>query len=130
MAVIDAILEVFIWIGFGGAVLTGIISIVVWAMDGTWLEADAIVDHDDGAPIVRWFDVDGDANSAEPSEADAARLAGEQSARIWYRHGWHGRMRLSRRPHALTALWWASAALVGLGVVALVTSWVMLFVRG
>lgn len=130
MHVIDIILEVFTWIGLGGASALGVLSVVVWAVDGSWLEADAIVDRDGGFPVLRWFGADGEADSAVPSDADATSLEGRDTARIWHRHGWRGRARLTRRPAELTALWRATAALATLGVLSLAGSWVLLFARG
>ncbi len=65
---LDAVLELFTWTGFGGAVILGIVLVVLWAVDGTWL-AEAIVDRDGDEVVVRWFDGDGDANSARPTDA-------------------------------------------------------------
>jgi len=125
---LDAVFEIFTWIGFGGAVLFGLIALAVWVGDGTWLPAEALVDHDETGTYVRWFDADGDANNALASEADAAALAGVDRARIWYRYGWRDRMRLTARPPGLRAVLWAAGALLALGILALVASWVLLFV--
>jgi hypothetical protein len=126
---LDAVIEIFTWLGFGGAVLLGIVAVAFWVADGTWLPVEALVDHEDDGTFVRWYDADGDANSVLAGEADAAELAGRDRAHVWYRYGWRDRMRLTRRPPALHAVMWAALGLLGLGVVALVTSWVLLFVR-
>lgn len=125
---LDAVIEIFTWIGFGGAFALGLVALILWVSDGTWLAVDALVDHEDEGTYVRWFDADGDANNALLGEADAAALAGVDRARIWYRYGWHGRMRLTRRPPGLLAVLWAAAGLLALGVVALVISWVLIFI--
>ncbi|GAA3913127.1 hypothetical protein [Microbacterium invictum] len=124
---LDVILEVFTWVGFGAAALLGVIAVAMWAADGSWLPADAYVDHEDGVTTVRWFDADGDANSAPAVGAVAATLAGVDRASIWYRHGWHGRMRLT--PHApdVRRVGWAALVLLGVGVLAFAASWVLLF---
>ena len=127
---LDAVLEILSWIGFGGAVLLGIALMIAWAADGTWLPADAIVDRDGPEPVVRWFDADGEANAAVPSHHEAAELADRDAARVWYRHGWSGRMRLTARHPAVRALGWGAASLFALGVVTAATSWILLFVRG
>lgn len=126
--VVDLLLEIFTWVGFGGAFALIVCAVVVWAVDGTWLTADAIVDREDGRTVVRWVDVDGDVNSATASAADAAELAGRDAAPIWYRHGWQGRMRLRRRPPGLRVLLLSAAGLGALGVLCLVTGWVLYFV--
>lgn len=125
--VIDALIEVFAWTGFGASAVLGVVCIVLWASDGTWLPARAIVDRDGERPVVRWFDADGDANSAVLSDADARVLGGVDTAAIWYRHGWRGRMRLRRRPAVLRAAGWATAGLFALGVLSLVAGWVRYF---
>lgn len=126
---LDAVIEIFTWLGFGGALLLGLVAVVMWVGDGTWLPVEALVDHEDDGTFVRWYDADGDANSALAGDADAAALAGRDRASVWYRYGWRDRMRLTRRPPGLVAVAWASAGMLGLGVVALISSWVLLFVR-
>lgn len=127
---LDAVLEVFTWIGFGGAVALAIALVVLWASDGTWLPAEAVVDHDDDGTWVRWFDDEGEANSARVDDHTAGALAGADRADIWFRHGWHGRMRLTRKPpmhRLLLGLTWGALAL---GTVSVVVSTIVLFARG
>ena len=130
MNALDAVIEIFTWLGFGGAVLLGIVAVIVWVADGTWLPAEGLVDREDGATFVRWYDADGDANGVRLSDHEAAALAGVDRVDIWYRYGWRDRMRLTRRPPGLPAVAIAAAGLLALGVVALVVSWVLLFARG
>lgn len=125
MNALDAVIEIFTWIGFGGALLFGAVAVIFWATDGTWLPADALVDHEPDGTYVRWFDADGDANSAR---SEASDLAGVDRVAIWYRYGWRDRMRLTRRPPGWSAVLWAAAALLGLGVASLIASGLMLFV--
>jgi len=127
---IDGLIEIFTWVGFGAFLVLAIAVVVAWAADGTWLPAEAIIDRDGGDPIVRWFDADGDANSAPLSASDAAVIGDADAASIWYRHGWQGRMRLQRRPAGLRALTWSAAGMLALGVVSLVAGWVLYFARG
>ncbi len=127
---LDAVLELFTWTGFGGAVILGIVLVVLWAVDGTWLPAEAIVDRDGDEVVVRWFDGDGDANSARPTDPEASALGDADTATIWYRFGWHDRMRLTRRHHALRPIGWLAGGLAALAVVSTVVSAVLLFVRG
>ncbi len=127
---IDALIEIFTWVGFGAFLLLAIAVVIAWAADGTWLPAEAIIDRDGGDPVVRWFDADGDANSAPLSPADAVVIGDADAAFIWYRHGWQGRVRLQRRPAGLRTLTWSAAGMLALGVVSLVAGWVLYFVRG
>lgn len=126
---IDAVIEVFTWVGFGGFLLLAILAVVAWAADGTWLPAEAIVDRDGDDPVLRWYDADGDANSALLSDADAATVGEADAASIWYRHGWRGRIRFERRPPGLRPMVWSAAGMLALGVLSLVTGWVLYFLR-
>lgn len=129
--VVDALLEVFTWVGLGGALVLGVVAVIAWAADGSWLAADAVVDRDDdGRTYVRWFDADGDANSAVAGPVDAAVLDGRDTASIWYRHGWTGRMRLQRRSAGLRMLALSAGGMLALGVLCLVVGWVLYFARG
>lgn len=129
-AVVDILLETFTWIGLGGAFVLAVVVVIAWASDGTWLAADALVDHDGADPVVRWIDADGDVNSAVAVGEDAEALAGRDRAEIWYRLGWQGRMRLTRRPHGFRPLLLSAGGMLALGILAMVTSWVLYFVRG
>ena len=127
---LDAVVEVFTWIGLGGAVVIAIALVAVWAFDGTWLPADAIVDHEADGTWVRWFDGDGEANSARADDHLAAELAGRDRSPIWYRHGWQGRMRLTRRPPASRPLAIALGSLLALSAVSFAVSMISYVVRG
>lgn len=130
LVTIGVVLDVFTWIGLGAAALLGVIAVAMWVADGTWLPADAYVDHEDGVTTVRWFDADGDANSAQAVGPVASALAGVDRAAIWYRHGWHGRMRLTRRDPQLRRVVVAAGTLAAVGVAAAAGSLVLLFAGG
>ncbi|MFT4135582.1 hypothetical protein [Microbacterium sp.] len=127
---LDAVLELFTWVGLGGAVVLGVVAVVLWAVDGTWLPAEAVVDREGDGTVVRWFDGDGDANSARATDDEASVIGQADTVAIWYRHGWHDRMRLTRRPPGLRTVVRGAVALAVLAAVATIVSWVLLFVRG
>ena len=127
---VDAVLEIFSWVGLASSVFLGVVAIILWAADGTWLPADAVVDHEDDLTYVRWFDGDGEANSARADAHTAEALRGEDSASIWYRHGWSGRMRLTRRPPGLKPVILLAVGMLVLGAVCLIASLVLLFTNG
>lgn len=127
---LDAVLEVFGWAGFGGAAAFGIALVVVWASDGTWLAADGFVDHEADGTWVRWFDHDGAANSARVDGHIATELAGRDRVELWYRRGWEGRMRLTRRPPMRRLLVGLTIGLLAVGVASVAASWILLFARG
>lgn len=124
---LDAILEIFTWVGFGAAVVLGIVAVVVWASDGSWLSAEAFLDED--GRTLRWIDSEGDVNSAALDESDRSRIGADHKAQIWHRHGWHDRMRFTRRPPALRMLMGLVAGGATLGIAATVASIVVFFVR-
>lgn len=126
---IDILIEVFTWIGFAGFLALAVVIVGVWAVDGTWLPAEAIVDREGGETVVRWYDAEGDANVAVADPSDAAVLAGCETASIWYRHGWRDRMRLTRRPVGLRRLVLAAGGMLALGVLCLIAGWVLYFAR-
>lgn len=126
----DAVVEIFSWVGFGlGALLAGV-ALVLYLLDGTWLPARAVVEDAEHGRLVRWFDEDGDVNEAPLSHEQEHELAGKDMADIFYRRGAMGRMRLTQGSPAVRAVALLAAGLVGLGVVALIVSWVLLFARG
>ncbi|WP_405372407.1 MULTISPECIES: hypothetical protein [unclassified Microbacterium] len=125
---LDAILEIFSWVGFGAAFAFAIAAVIVWAADGSWLAAEAYLD-DDGT-TARWIDADGEVNSARLSDHDVAAFEGKDRADIFYRHGWRDRMRMTARPGVLRLLWGLAAGGFVLGVVTVVWSVVALFTRG
>ena len=124
---LDAILEIFSWVGFGAAVVFGIAALVVWASDGSWLPADAYLDED--GRTLRWLDDAGEVNAAELSAHDRDHLGGGGTARIWYRHGWRDRMRFTRRPPVLRLLVGLAVGGGALGVVTVLASVIVFFLR-
>lgn len=127
---LDAVLEIFTWVGLGAALLLAVIALIVWAVDGTWLRAEGLVDHEEDGTWVRWFDADGDANSAVASDHDAAKLTGLDRADIYYRLGWRGKMRLTRRHPALRAATWMALGFAAMSMLSFAASLVVMFVRG
>ena len=135
-SVVDALLEIFAWAGLGlGAIAAGL-ALVLFLLDGTWLPARAVVEKLDGADgrqvryVVRWFDEGGGVNEAPLSDADHHRLGAKDMADIYYRRGWTNRMRVTPGSPAARGAALLAAVFAGVGVVALVLSWIVLFARG
>jgi len=127
---LDALVEVFTWVGLGlGALLAGV-ALVMYLFDGTWLPVRAVVEDSEQGRLVRWFDEDGTVNEAHLSHEQEHALAGKNMADVFYRRGSVGRMRLSQSSPAVRAVALLAAGLIGLGVVAIILSWVLLFARG
>ena len=127
---LDAVVEIFSWVGIGlGALLAGV-ALVIYLFDGTWLPVRAVVEESEHGRLVRWFDEDGQVNEAHLSHEQVRALEGKDMADIFYRRGALGRMRLTQRSPLVRAVALLAAGLVGLGLIALILSWVLLFVRG
>lgn len=127
---IDAIVEIFSWAGFGlGALLAGI-ALVLYLFDGTWLPTRAVVEETEHGPVVRWFDEDGGVNEAHLSHEQERHIGDKQMTDIFYRRGGRGRMRLTQGSPAVRAVALLAIGLIGVGVVSVVLSWILLFVRG
>jgi ABC-type dipeptide/oligopeptide/nickel transport system permease component len=127
---IDAVVEIFSWVGFGlGAFVAGM-ALIMYLFDGTWLPTRGVLEDTEHGRIVRWFDEDGGVNEAHLSHEQEKALAGKQMADIFYRRGGRGRMRLTQASPAVRAIALLSLGLIGVGVVALIASLVLLFTRG
>lgn len=127
---IDAVLEIFTWVGIGAGILLALVTLVVKLADGTWLPTRAVVEHGTDSTIVRWFDEDGGVNAAMLHHDQEKAVAGRDMTDIFYRRGHLNRMRLTHGSPAVRAFALLAAGLLALGLVAMVTSWVLLFVRG
>lgn len=126
----DAVLEIFSWVGFGvGAVLAGI-ALLMYLFDGTWMPARAVVEDAAGGRVVRWFDEGGGVNEAPLSHEQQKTLGDADMADIFYRRGAQNRMRLTRSSPAVRSVAFLATGFLGLGVVCLVASLVLLFIRG
>lgn len=127
---IDAVIEIFTWVGLGAGILLGLVALILKLADGTWLPARAIVEHADDRSLVRWFDEDGGVNAAQLNHEQADALAGKDMADIFYRRGTPNRMRLTDGSPAVRSVGLLAAGLLGLGIAAMVLSGILLFTRG
>ncbi len=71
---LDAVIEIFTWVGLGGGLLLAFVAVFLLLADGTWLPTRAVVEHVDGGRVVRWFDADGGVNEAPLSAHDDAKI--------------------------------------------------------
>lgn len=127
---IDALAEIFSWIGFGvGALLAGV-ALVMYLLDGTWVHVRAVVEEGPHGRLVRWFDEGGGVGEAVLNHDQDHRIGEAEMADIYVRRGSLDRMRLTPGSPAVRAVARLAVGMLSLGVVALVTSMVMLFVRG
>ena len=127
---IDAVVEIFSWVGFGLGALLALSALIMHLADGTWLPARGVVDETEHGLIVRWFDEDGGVCQAHLSHEQEHSIAGKDMIDIFYRRGGHAKMRLTRGSPAVRAVALLAAGLVGVGALALIVSGVLLFARG
>ncbi|MDU0367647.1 hypothetical protein AB0O16_08960 [Microbacterium sp. NPDC089180] len=127
---LDALIEIFTWVGLGGGLVLAFAAVVLLLLDGTWSPARAVVEPVDGGRVVRWFDDGGGVNEAPLSAHDDAKIGAADMADIFYRRGASHRMRLTRSSPVVRFLSLLSAGVLTLGAVAFVVSIVLLFARG
>ncbi len=124
---LDALAEVFTWVGLGvGAFVAGV-ALVLYLFDGTWHPTHVVIDDSGDGPVARWFGEDGVVGQARLSHEQAHALAGKDEADVFVKRG---RLRLTQGSPLVRATTRIALGLVALGIVALVTSWVLLFARG
>lgn len=127
---LDAVIEIFTWIGFGaGAFLAGA-ALVAYLFDGTWVPVRAVVEPTEHGKVVRWFDEAGGVNEAPLNHEQLGAVGDASMYDIFARRGWNNRMRFTQRSPLVRSLALLAAGLIGLGTVALILSGVLLFARG
>jgi hypothetical protein len=127
---IDALVEIFTWVGFSAGALIAGVALVMYLFDGTWLPTRGVLEDTEDGRIVRWFDEDGGVNEAHLTHEQERALEGKGMADIFYRRGARGRMRLTQGSPAVRAVAYLAVGLIGLGVLAVVVSGILLFTRG
>ena len=127
---IDAIIEIFTWVGLGAGLLVGLLALVLRLVDGTWVPVRAVIERGGTRILARWFDEDGGVNEARLTHEQQHALAGKDMADVYSRRGDRNRMRLTHGSPAVRAAALLAAGLFGLGVCALILSWILLFARG
>jgi hypothetical protein len=127
---VDAVVEIFTWVGFGAGALLAGVALVAYLFDGTWVPVRGVIESTEHGKVVRWFDEDGGVNEA-PLSHEQRHIVGDAGMYdIFTRRGWNNRMRLTQHSPFVRAIALLAAGLVALGVVALIVSWVLLFLRG
>ncbi|MDE0545916.1 hypothetical protein [Microbacterium sp. C7(2022)] len=126
---LDALLEIFAWVGFGLGFLLLSVAVIMFFADGTWLPARAMIEDAPTGRVARWFTEQGSVGHARLTHEQERTLGGADEADIYYRRGDAGRMRLTAFWPALRAVFLFGISLTGLGMVAVIASWVVLFAR-
>lgn len=126
---IDAILEIFTWVGIGGAVLFALIAVVARLADGSWVPAQAVLADDPDGRIARWFGHEGRVGSTRLTHEQERALAGRETADVFVRLGRDDRMRLTKGSPLVRFLARLAIGLGAVGALAAIGSLVLLFVR-
>ena len=127
---VDAVVEIFTWVGFGAGALLAGMALIAYLLDGTWVPVRAVVEVTENGTVVRWFDEEGGVNEAALNHEQLHTVGGAGMYDIFARRGWRNRMRLTQHSPLVRSIALLAAGLIGLGVVALIVSWVLLFLRG
>lgn len=126
---IDAILEIFTWVGFGGAVLFAVVALAVRVADGSWVPVQVVLLDDEGGRIARWFGHEGRVGAARLTHEQEHALNGLEAADVYVRLGRDDRMRLTHGSPLVRLLVWLALGFLVLGVLAAAGSLLLLFVR-
>ncbi|MCJ1708651.1 hypothetical protein [Microbacterium sp. VKM Ac-2923] len=127
---LDALIEIFTWVGLGAGMLLALAAVFLLLADGTWLPARAVVERVGDGRVVRWFDDDGGVNEAALSAHDESKVGSADMIDIFYRRGSAHRMRLTRSSPLVRFMSLLAGGVLTLGLVAFIVSIVVLFVRG
>lgn len=127
---VDAVVEIFTWVGFGAGALLAGVALVAYLFDGTWVPVRGVIESTEHGQVVRWFDEDGGVNEAALTHEQRHIVGDAGMYDIFTRRGWNNRMRLTQHSPFVRSIALLAAGLVALGVVALIVSWVLLFLRG
>lgn len=127
---IDALAEIFSWVGFGlGALLAGV-ALIMYLFDGTWVPVKAVIEESPHGRVARWFDDEGGVGEAHLSHEQEHEIGDADMADVFVRRGSRNRMRLTQSSPAVRAVARLAVGLLALGVIALATSLILLFLRG
>jgi hypothetical protein len=127
---LDALIEIFSWVGLGlGALLAGV-ALIMYLFDGTWLPTRAVIEDSPEGRVARWFGDDAGVGEAYLTPEQTDRIGSADMADVFVRRGSSDRMRLTQGSPAVRAVARLAVGMLALGAVAVVTSLVLLFVRG
>lgn len=127
---LDAIVEIFTWVGFGAATLFAFVALVLLLADGTWRPARVVIEKAGDRRVARWFDDDGGVGEALLGPAEEEALGNAEEADAFVRQGSLSRMRLTKRSPSVRAFFLLASGLFGVGLASSIISIVSLFARG
>ncbi|BDV31353.1 hypothetical protein [Microbacterium terricola] len=129
-AAVDAIVEIFTWVGLGAGALLALSGVIMLIADGSWAPVHVLIDDGPEGRVARWIDHAGGVNeSALTAEQDAA-LAHRDQADAYARVGVPGRLRLTKGAPGVRFVLRLAAGFAAIGALAFILSLVLLFAEG
>ncbi|GAA1852140.1 hypothetical protein ACFQZV_05990 [Microbacterium koreense] len=125
---IDALLEIFTWVGIGAGIVVALIAVIAKLADGVWVASHLEIVEDDRGHTARWFS-DAGLGEARLTDEQVAHLGGADAAEGWVRRGYTDRVRFTRRSPSVRFVAWLAVGLLSVGVLCAAASLVLLFVR-
>ena len=119
-------LEIYTWIGLGAAVVLGIMALIAWVADGSWVPVRAVVTATPVGPVVRWFDEGGILGEAPLPPGASVH---DEEVELWARLGRHDTVRVSRTSPFVRSRARLTAGFAALALIGLVVSVVLLFLE-
>ena len=118
--------ELFIWLGFGGTALCFLILLVVRAVQGKSVSSEGALAETDTGTQLRWMADDGLLRSRQLTESERAEITDPDELLVFYRRHSPDTVELQPVDHAEGVLRMLGLILLGVGVLALLLSFVAL----
>jgi hypothetical protein len=118
--------ELFIWLGFGGAALCFLILLVVRAVQGKSVSSEGALAETDTGTQLRWMADDGLLRSRQLTESERLEIDDPDELLVFYRRHSPDTVELQPVDHAEGVLRMLGLILLGVGVLALLVSFVAL----
>ena len=118
--------ELFIWMGLGGAALCFVILLLVRAFQGKSISSEGVIAESENGMQLRWLADDGLLRSRPLTEAERAEVGDPDELLVHYRRRTPDTVELQPVDHAEGVLRMLGLILLGVGVLAMLVSFVVL----
>jgi hypothetical protein len=119
--------ELFTWIGLGAAVVCFLALLILRAVDGRWIETDAVVLQEAPEIRLRWMSTAG-LHERLLSPHERHHVSGSEGLRVYYRERKPAHTRFEASGDGEKTLRLLGFLFLGIGVLALVISIVLVFI--
>lgn len=126
--VVGIVAELFIWIGLGGAALCFLSLLLVRAFQGTPVSSEGVLAETATGTQLRWLAEDGLLRSRALTEFETADEIDPDELLVYYRRRSPDTVELHPVDHAEGVLRMLALILLGVGVLAMVTSFVAMVI--